>query len=69
MRGRLKSLTLPMLIANGRYAVMVPAYGSYIMGLEAPNAHVVLYPDSGHGFLFQYAEDFADEVDRFLKLS
>ena len=40
-----------------------------MMGFEAPNARVVQYPDSGHGFLFQYAEDFADEVDRFLKLS
>ena len=58
-----------MLIANGMYDVMVPAYGSYIMGFEAPNARVVLYPDSGHGFLFQYVEEFAAEVDRFLKLS
>jgi pimeloyl-ACP methyl ester carboxylesterase len=69
VRSRLKSLTLPMLITNGMFDVMVPAYGSYIMGFEAPNARVVLYPDSGHGFLFQYVGEFADEVDRFLKLS
>jgi len=26
----------------------------------------VLYPDAGHAFLFQYAEDFCAEVLRFL---
>ena len=30
------------------------------------NGKLVLYPDAGHAFLFQYAEDFAAEVNRFL---
>jgi pimeloyl-ACP methyl ester carboxylesterase len=46
---------------------MVPAENSFIIARQAPNAKLVLYPRSGHGFLFQYAEVFADEVERFLQ--
>jgi pimeloyl-ACP methyl ester carboxylesterase len=45
---------------------MIPAYRSYVIASEAANAKLVLYPDSGHAFLFQHAEDFAAEVHRFL---
>jgi pimeloyl-ACP methyl ester carboxylesterase len=41
-------------------------YASYAMALAMPNARLLIYPDAGHGFLFQYPEDFADEVLRFL---
>jgi len=30
-----------------------------------PRANLLLYPDAGHAFLFQYAEDFCAEVLRF----
>lgn len=66
VRDRLPQLALPVLVANGVRDVMIPAYRSYIISQEAPAAKLVLYPDSGHGFLFQYPEAFADEVGRFL---
>ncbi|MFJ1729985.1 hypothetical protein [Streptomyces sp. NPDC088254] len=31
-----------------------------------PNAHLHLYPDAGHGFLYQYAVKFGTEVNVFL---
>jgi hypothetical protein len=31
-----------------------------------PDVKLTLYPDSGHGGLFQYAESFAQEAIRFL---
>ena len=31
-----------------------------------PQAQLHLYPDSGHGFLYQYAEDFAALINGFL---
>jgi hypothetical protein len=31
-----------------------------------PDAKVIFYTDSGHGFLFQHADDFGEEVLRFL---
>lgn len=66
VRDRLGSLTMPVLVANGAHDVMIPAYRSYIISQEAPDAKLILYPDAGHAFLFQYAEEFACEVQRFL---
>jgi hypothetical protein len=31
-----------------------------------PGARVKIYPDSAHGFLFQYHDDFAADVEAFL---
>lgn len=66
VRSRLGELSMPILVANGIQDVMIPAYRSYVIAQEAPNAKLVLYPNSGHGFLFQYPDDFAGEVNRFL---
>ncbi|MDM0015927.1 alpha/beta hydrolase [Variovorax sp. J22P168] len=64
---RLNEVRQPVLVANGRHDVMVPTYASYAMAQELPNARLVIYPDSGHGFLFQYPEAFSAEVNRFLE--
>jgi pimeloyl-ACP methyl ester carboxylesterase len=66
LRQRLPELSMPLLVANGMRDVMIPAYRSYVIASEAPDAKLILYPDSGHAFLFQHAEDFAGEVHRFL---
>ncbi|MEH6345308.1 MAG: alpha/beta hydrolase [Bermanella sp.] len=63
---RLESLSQPILVANGQHDIMIHAYNSFAMAQRAPNAKLVLYPDSGHGFLFQYADEFAKEVNEFL---
>lgn len=63
---RVKELKLPILVANGAHDVMLPAYRSYVLSQQAPDAKLVLYPDAGHAFLFQAISDFAAEVDRFL---
>lgn len=65
-RHRLKELTKPVLVANGQHDVMIPAYRSYVLAQEVADGKLVLYPDAGHAFLFQYIDDFADEVHRFL---
>jgi len=64
---RLGELTLPVLVANGAHDVMINSYATYAMSQKLPDAKVVLYSDAGHGFLFQHVEDFAHEVDRFLR--
>jgi pimeloyl-ACP methyl ester carboxylesterase len=66
VRDRLGDLGLPVLVANGTTDVMLPAYRSYVISREAPNAKLLLYPDAGHAFLFQEIEDFVGQVDRFL---
>jgi pimeloyl-ACP methyl ester carboxylesterase len=37
-----------------------------VLSQEAPNAKLVLYPNAGHGFLFQYIDAFTREVNDFL---
>jgi pimeloyl-ACP methyl ester carboxylesterase len=56
----------PILIVNGKTDVMVPTVNSYALFQELPNARLVLYPDSGHGAIFQYRDDFVREGVRFL---
>jgi pimeloyl-ACP methyl ester carboxylesterase len=65
-RSRLAELSLPVLVANGVRDVMIPAEHSFAIARTAPNAKLVLYPDAGHAFLFQYAEEFTREVLAFL---
>jgi pimeloyl-ACP methyl ester carboxylesterase len=66
VRDRLGELTIPVLVGNGQHDVMIPAYRSYVLAQEVGNGKLVLYPDAGHAFLFQYAEEFAVEVNCFL---
>lgn len=63
---RAKELWLPILVANGAHDVMVPAYRSYVLSQQVPDAKLVLYPDAGHAFLFQEIDDFSREVAAFL---
>jgi len=45
---------------------MVPTKNSYILAEKMPNAQLIIYPDSGHGHLFQFPELFAAHVNLFL---
>jgi pimeloyl-ACP methyl ester carboxylesterase len=38
---------------------------THLLGGFLPNATVSVYPDAGHGFLFQYPDQFAAEVLQF----
>jgi pimeloyl-ACP methyl ester carboxylesterase len=33
---------------------------------EIPDSKLIVYPDAGHGFLFQYHREFAPELSAFL---
>lgn len=64
---RAKELRMPVLVANGAHDVMLPAYRSYVLSQQAPDAKLILYPDAGHAFLFQEIDDFAAQIDLFLE--
>lgn len=64
---RLDDIRVPVLVANGTHDVMVHAYNSYAMAMRLPQAQLVLYPDAGHGFLFQFPEAFGRQVVEFLR--
>jgi Predicted hydrolases or acyltransferases (alpha/beta hydrolase superfamily) len=63
---RLQRITQPVLIVNGKNDIMVPTVNSFAMFRQLPRARLTLYPDSGHGGLFQYADAFVNEGVRFL---
>lgn len=63
---RLAGITQPTLVANGDSDIMVPTVNSYLLAGHIPNAKLIIYPDAGHGFLFQYPNEFAAEVNKFL---
>jgi pimeloyl-ACP methyl ester carboxylesterase len=63
---RLGELQMPVLVGAGARDHMMHPFGVYSMAQRLPDAKVVFYTDSGHGFLFQHADDFGEEVLRFL---
>jgi pimeloyl-ACP methyl ester carboxylesterase len=62
----LKSITQPTLVVNGCHDIMAPTINSYILAQHIPHAELIIYPDSGHGALFQYAPLFASHAAQFL---
>ena len=63
---RLAAITQPTLVANGDNDTMMITENSHLLADHLPNSQLRVYPDSGHGFLNQYPEQFADHVNAFL---
>jgi pimeloyl-ACP methyl ester carboxylesterase len=63
----LRAIRQPALVVSGSHDTMLPANNAYAMFKELRNAQLVLYPDSGHGALFQHHEIFVSHVRTFLQ--
>ncbi|MHC8395390.1 alpha/beta fold hydrolase [Pseudomonas sp. LB3P93] len=63
---QLSQITQPTLVVNGSKDRMVPTENSYTLQQHIPNAKLLIYPHSGHGALFQYANDFVSQANAFL---
>lgn len=57
----------PALVANGEDDRMLATRGSFDLAHRLPNARLVIYPDAGHGGVFQHHDRFVPEVLRFLR--
>ncbi len=57
---------LPVFIANGDNDRMVPSPLSDDMAKRFPNAILKIYPNSGHGGIFQYHQEFIPQAIEFL---
>jgi pimeloyl-ACP methyl ester carboxylesterase len=45
---------------------LCPPRLTHLMGGLIPNAEVKIYPDAGHGFLWQHHTEFGADVNAFL---
>jgi pimeloyl-ACP methyl ester carboxylesterase len=59
-------ISVPTLIADGAEDQLDPVANDHILARLIPRARLVLYPDAGHGFLFQDGTLFASLVESFL---
>jgi pimeloyl-ACP methyl ester carboxylesterase len=64
----LSKITQPTLIANGANDRMVPSVLSEDLNRRIRGSQLVIYPDSGHGGIFQFHDTFAPVVVDFLAL-
>src|SRR5437762_598490 len=62
----LASIRQPVLVANGESDKMVPSKNTVDLDRRLPNSQLVLYPDAGHGGVFQFHEDFVKRALEFL---
>lgn len=64
----LSMLTQPTLIANGDNDRMVPSVLSEDLHRRIKGSELIIYPDSGHGGIFQFHAEFAAVAVEFLAL-
>jgi len=65
----LKKIAQPVLVTNGNHDIMIPTVNSFTLTEHLPDAQLIIYPDSGHGALFQHAGAFTSHVSEFLDRS
>ncbi len=57
----------PVLVANGESDRMVPTKNSHDLARRLPNSELVIYPDAGHGGIFQFHDQFVQTALEFLE--
>lgn len=64
---RLQAIAQPVLVVQGSADTMFPPAQSVALFAGLPDAQLSLYPDAGHGSLFQHADLFVEQADYFLR--
>jgi pimeloyl-ACP methyl ester carboxylesterase len=62
----LSLITQPVFVANGDHDLMVDSSHSADMARRLPNAQLKIYPNSGHGGVFQHHPTFLADALQFL---
>ena len=65
--GSLGAIKQPVLVVNGDHDIMAPTINSMELARKLPNAELSIFPDAGHGAIFQYNGVFVDQALRFLQ--
>lgn len=56
----------PVLVANGESDRMVPTKNSVDLARRLPDSELAIYPDAGHGGIFQFHGQFVEKTLEFL---
>jgi pimeloyl-ACP methyl ester carboxylesterase len=64
---KLGTVQHPVLVVNGDHDVMVPSFNSFELARKLPNAQLSIFPDAGHGGIFQYHTAFVEQALAFLQ--
>lgn len=56
----------PVLVVNGDDDRMVPTPNTHDLARRLPNSSLIIYPDAGHGGMFQFHADFVPSALTFL---
>ena len=63
---KMKQIDIPTLITNGKADIMTPTSNSFLLQQHMKNAKLHIFPDSGHGHLYQFPEKYASYLEVFL---
>lgn len=64
---KLAHIPHPVLVTNGDNDTMIPTRNSFVLADGLPDATLIIYPNAGHGALFQYASTYVAHVREFLR--
>ena len=62
----LSTIRQPVFVANGDYDRMVPTSNTVDLAKRLPNSELKIYPDAGHGGIFQFHDEFVAQALEFL---
>lgn len=62
----LNNIENPTLVINGDNDIMVPTENSFMLSQNISDAQLIIYPNAGHGHLFQHPVRFANHVNTLL---
>jgi pimeloyl-ACP methyl ester carboxylesterase len=66
VREKLQRISHQTLVTNGSNDIMIPTENSFTLAKWLPDATLIVYPNAGHGALFQYPNEYVAHVKTFL---
>lgn len=62
----LSTIQQPVFVVNGDNDRMVPTSNTFDLAKHLPNSELKIYPDAGHGGIFQFHDEFVPQALEFL---
>src|SRR5712692_3208463 len=64
----LREIAQPLFVSTGSHDLIIPTVNAFVLAQRLPNAQLLIYPDSGHWFLFQYHTLLGKHSTLFLEI-